>query len=144
MSPNHPIADDSFRSDPQSNRTVVLVGHCGFDSGGLTRVIRHAIPGANVESTHGLEELERYADDRALLLINRIPEGTFGGRDGIALIKHLTERGGDIEAKPRAMLISNYADSQASAEAAGAFPGFGKSEMGTDKARQRLRDALKN
>ncbi|MEM8782687.1 MAG: hypothetical protein AAGE65_07490 [Planctomycetota bacterium] len=130
--------------------TAVLVGHCGFDSGGLTRVLRDALPGVQVESARSLDALERFADAGALLLVNRVPEGNFGGRDGVELIRHLTQRtaesqtepGDDAKAEPSAILISNYADAQAQAEAVGAKPGFGKSEMNTPQARQRLLDAV--
>lgn len=121
---------------------VVLVGHCGFDRGGLTRMVQHAAPGVRIDSARDLDALQRFADQGALLLINRIPEGQFGGLDGIALIQHLGERAANADQAPRAMLISNYAESQAQAEASGAYPGFGKSQMSTATSRQRLLVAM--
>jgi hypothetical protein len=41
------------------------------------------------------------------------------------------------------MLVSNYADAQQAAVAAGALPGFGKRELGTPRVSQLIRDALK-
>jgi hypothetical protein len=40
------------------------------------------------------------------------------------------------------MLVSNYADAQQAAVAAGALPGFGKREIGTPKVKELLRSAL--
>jgi hypothetical protein len=40
------------------------------------------------------------------------------------------------------MLVSNYAEAQAAALAAGAAPGFGKREIGTPKVKELLRSAL--
>ncbi len=40
------------------------------------------------------------------------------------------------------MLISNFQDAQQEAVAAGAFPGFGKSQLYDDSTSERLRDAL--
>ena len=42
----------------------------------------------------------------------------------------------------KVMLVSNYEDAQEAAVSAGALPGFGKREIGTDKVRDLLRDAL--
>jgi hypothetical protein len=40
------------------------------------------------------------------------------------------------------MLVSNHADAQAEAEAAGAKPGFGKAELGSSKSLEALRAIL--
>jgi hypothetical protein len=42
------------------------------------------------------------------------------------------------------MLVSNYADAQAAAVAAGALSGFGKREIGNPKVKQLLENALIN
>ena len=42
----------------------------------------------------------------------------------------------------RTMLVSNYADAQAAAVAAGALEGFGKSEIGSSKMKERLAAAI--
>ncbi len=122
-----------------SSHTAVLVGHCGFDSGGLTRLLQDTFPGIDVAAARSLDALETYADAGALLLINRLPEGAFNNRDGVALIRHLAQRPNALPA--RAVLVSNYADAQADAVAAGASPGFGKSEMHTEQTKARLRHA---
>jgi hypothetical protein len=40
------------------------------------------------------------------------------------------------------MLVSNYAEAQAAAVAAGAVPGFGKREIGQPRVAQLIREAL--
>jgi hypothetical protein len=42
----------------------------------------------------------------------------------------------------KVMLISNYADAQRDAEAAGALPGFGKREIGSKRVTELLQNAL--
>ena len=42
------------------------------------------------------------------------------------------------------MLVSNYPDAQAEAIAAGALPGFGKRELGSERVTKLLREALSN
>lgn len=119
-------------------QTAVLVGHCGFDSAGLTSLIQRALPGASTATARSLSDLEQHADQDAILLVNRIPEGDFSGRDGVALIEYLGKR---CETPPRSLLISHYADAQAAAVAAGALPGFGKAEMHRPEAEQCLQRA---
>lgn len=126
--------------DAPENPTAVLVGHCGFDSGGLTRLLRDAAPGLRVAAAHRTADLEAFADAGATLLINRLPEGDFQGRDGVALIAHLRQR--NPASPARMLLVSNFPDAQAAAVAAGALPGFGKSDLHQPHARQRLLDAL--
>jgi hypothetical protein len=46
--------------------------------------------------------------------------------------------GSDVEPRTRAMLISDVAESQASAEGAGALPGFGKRGVNSEETRRRL------
>jgi hypothetical protein len=121
--------------------TAVLVGHCGFDSGSLTRALRDARADVHVASADSLETVEAAADRGALLLINRVPAGRFDGKDGPALVEHLMQRA-DEAAKPRVMLISDYEDAQEAAVRAGALPGVGKSELGTADAQNKLRTGL--
>jgi hypothetical protein len=57
----------------------------------------------------------------------------------VELVKKLKESHPGV----RTMLVSNFADAQAAAVAAGALEGFGKSEIGSAKMKQRLADAFK-
>jgi two-component system chemotaxis response regulator CheY len=119
----------------EGKKTVVLVGHCGPDSWALKSAIGSAVPGVEILSADTSRELDAVLGRADLLLINRVLDGGFKGLGGIELIQSL--RG-----HPKAMLISNYPDAQEVAEAAGAIPGFGKSEMYAERTRSRLRAAL--
>lgn len=113
---------------------VVLVGHCGPDAFMLKRAVAEAAPGAVVESN--TEESTLWDRPADLLLVNRVLDGWYNDGSGLRIIEEATARG------VRAMLISNYADAQAAAVAAGAAEGFGKSEARSEKARAVIRRAL--
>ena len=115
---------------------VVLVGHCGFDSGSLKRLAREALPDAEVVAVNQQAPLDKLAHGRSLLLINRQLDGRFAAGDSLAMIRRYAA--GDNS--PRMMLISNFADAQADAVAAGALPGFGKNDLGDPGVTQRLRN----
>lgn len=114
---------------PTRERETVfaLVGHCGADSHSLSHVVRRAVPGATVKVIDSETELNRHPG--AVLLINRVLDGTFAAATGVDLIRALAGR----EPRPAMVLISNYADAQDAAVSAGARPGFGKSELGSAK-----------
>ncbi len=113
---------------------VVLVGHCGPDSFMLTHAVRSAVPGAHVSLN--TEEKHLWESPADLLLVNRVLDGWYEDDSGMRLIRQARERG------VPAMLISNFAEAQAEAEQVGASPGFGKSEVRSDKARRAIRSAL--
>ena len=117
--------------------TVVLVGHCGPDSWALKSAVGSAIPGAKIESANRQRELEEVVARADLLLVNRQLDGAFDVDTGAELIRAVRASQG-----PKAMLISNYPEAQAEAEAAGALPGFGKTEMYAAETKRRLRAAL--
>ena len=74
-----------------------------------------------------------------MLLINRVLDGRFSaGGSGIDMIESIAKQD---DASP-VMLISNYEESQQQAEAAGALPGFGKSQVGDPATKQRVIEAL--
>lgn len=118
---------------------VVLVGHCGPDSFLLEHAVRRALPGAKVIRADDESELAAAAQDADLLLINRVLGGSFREDSGVDLIRHRNQSGATV---PPMMLISDYPDAQAAAEAAGAAPGFGKREVYSDRTMQRLRAAV--
>lgn len=116
---------------------VLLVGHCGFDSGGLTRFAQTTLPGARVLRVNDQNTLAKLISETpCLLLINRVLDGSFQVGHGTALIESL----GSTESV--SLLISNYEDAQQAAEQAGAAPGFGKSDLGTPSAIERLQQAV--
>jgi len=118
---------------------VALVGHCGFDSGSLTRFAQDVAPEAEVVRVNDQQSLDTLSSPETLLLINRVLDGRFdAGGSGIDLIKSFAEQ----DQAPATMLVSNYADAQEAAEAAGALPGFGKSQVGDPATRQRVAEAI--
>lgn len=118
---------------------IALVGHCGPDSYMLKSAVKYAVKGAELHMISDESALTRLLDTGpALLLVNRMLDGRFETHEGIELIRKLKA------SHPNAslMLISNFADSQRDAEAAGARPGFGKSEIGSAKMRDALAGAV--
>ncbi|MBB6429056.1 hypothetical protein [Algisphaera agarilytica] len=116
---------------------VALVGHCGFDSSSLTRLAKSALPDAKIVAVNSQSALDEVAHAQSLLLINRVLDGRFDAGSSLAMIQQLAQR----DDSPAMMLVSNYPDAQAEAEAAGALPGFGKSDLGKPETAQRLRNA---
>lgn len=119
-------------------KRIVLVGHCGPDSFALRSAMQSFVPGAVVESADSQEEAEAAAVSSDLLVINRVLDGDFATPSGVELIRTLALQG----VGARLMLVSNFADAQHEAEAAGAVPGFGKRGLYAEDTRRRIREAL--
>lgn len=119
---------------------IISVGNCAFDHGQLVSLLSTVAPRATVRGVDSAEDainaVQRAGDDCRLILINRVFDRTH--QSGIELIQQLSEQG----CTAPIMLISNYADAQQQAVAAGALPGFGKSQMQDPKVAERLRDVL--
>ncbi|MGN6725224.1 MAG: response regulator [Tepidisphaeraceae bacterium] len=121
------------------SRKIALVGHCGPDSYMLRSQVKHAIKDSQVDMITHAAGLERaIAEGVELLLVNRVLDGSFDDQEGVSLIKRIAATHPHVAT----MLISNYPESQQAAEAAGARPGFGKSEVGSAKMRDALLGAL--
>jgi hypothetical protein len=118
---------------------VGLVGHCGFDAPQLERLVQAALPEATVHVINRQNELDEVAGEGCLLLINRVLDGRFDADDSLAMIRTYAEQ----DHGPRTMLISNYADSQDEAVAAGAVRGFGKNALGDPKTAEQIRHAAR-
>lgn len=117
---------------------VVLVGHCGYDAQRLAEAVEQALPGLAVEMVDSAAELADHAGPQALWLVNRVLEGDFDHESGIALIRDMAERADP----PLMMLISDRAEAQEAAVAAGALRGFGKQDLNSRQVRQILRRAV--
>jgi two-component system, chemotaxis family, chemotaxis protein CheY len=118
---------------------VLLVGHCGPDSTYLRMAVKSAaenISLSTAEDNTSLEQALKQGVD--LILFNRELDFGFEPATGVEMIRILKQRYPQL----RMMLISNHADAQAAAVAAGALPGFGKREIGSARVRQLLRDAM--
>ena len=117
---------------------VMLVGHCGPDAIMLKTMVQRALPESSVELVNDHAALDASLARDVVLLVNRELDGSFHtGSGGIDLIRHLNESA----TKAPMLLVSNFKDAQAEAEAAGAMPGFGKSDIYHEDTTQRLRDA---
>jgi len=128
-------------SESENEKTPVsrclLVGHCGPDGWMLKGQVSRWLPDVEVEQVDAMDAVRARASPETLMLVNRVLDGDFGGRSGLALIEALAA----YEHPPRLMLVSNFADAQAEAEKLGAFPGFGKSAIGRPESAQRVRRA---
>lgn len=114
----------------------ILVGHCVPDAIMLKTVVQRAFPGASVETVNDQGALDSTLERDVVLVVNRELDGEFDvGRGGIDLIR---SQAGD---RVPMLLVSNFEDAQAEAEAAGAMPGFGKSNLYDDETTQRLKAA---
>ncbi len=114
---------------------VVLVGHCTADSMFLSRFIRNQLPEASVERVNSDAELDAVITVPAVLLVNRVLDGSFRDTTGMAVVVR-SLAGGSVP-----LLISNYEDAQQQAVEAGAMAGFGKGQLGETQSGERLQQA---
>lgn len=119
---------------------VLLVGHCGSDAMALKHAVeqaagKHAV---HVRTAMHTDDDVLSADGRTLLLVNRELGNVLSKKRGIDLIRELSAK----DDPPPMMLISNFEDAQREAEAAGALPGFGKSQLHDAQTRERLERML--
>lgn len=122
---------------PEESVRVLLVGHCTPDAFALRTALDRFADGARFESANDDDALAA-VQPSDVLLINRRLDGAFAARDGIELIRSLATGAG----APVMVLVSNFADAQAGAEAAGAAPGFGKAAMYAAESGRRLAYAV--
>jgi CheY-like chemotaxis protein len=123
-------------------KRVLSVGQCAADHGSIERTLQRAF-GADVvaadTAAEALTELRGPEPSFALVLVNRVFDADDGS--GLELIRRIKDEG-ELRATP-VMLVSNLADAQAAAEAAGAAPGFGKAELGQPQMLGRVAAILK-
>lgn len=118
---------------------ILSVGQCRMDHGSISRHLRQAF---NAETTaadtadKALDALRSGPFD--LVLINRV--GDRDGLPGADLIRAI--RADPALAETPLMLVSDRPDAQREAETLGARPGFGKSNLRTEDARERLAAVL--
>jgi CheY-like chemotaxis protein len=118
---------------------VLDVGQCQMDHGALRRLIEGKFA-ADVTQAHNAEQAlaQLRSGQFDLVLVNRKLDADYS--DGLEIIKQ-------IKADPdlagvNVMLVTNYAEHQAQAVAAGAAPGFGKAELAAPATLERLRPFL--
>jgi CheY-like chemotaxis protein len=120
-------------------KRVLDIGQCGPDHAAIRRLLSSRF-GAEVVQAHGpndaLEHLRR--GPFALVLINRKLDADYS--DGLEILQAI--KADPTLASVPVMLVSNYADAQATAVEAGAIEGFGKAELGRPETEEKLRAAL--
>jgi len=120
-------------------RRVLNVGQCGFDHGTIARFLNRDFGADVVGAGTSREAVELLRGEKFdLVLVNRVSDAD--GSSGLELIRTL--KADPALAGVPVMLVSNYPDAQEQAEAIGAIPGFGKSEISKTKAQERLRQVL--
>ena len=121
-------------------KVVGLVGHCGADASYLRIAVTGSSPEARVVALHDQHELSTAveSDELDLIMLNRRLDYGFEVSDGVELVRQIKSR----RPQQRVMVISNFPEVQAAAEAAGALPGFGKREIGSAKVQERITAAL--
>lgn len=120
-------------------KRVLDVGNCVPD---------HAAIRGMLESSFGAEVVQAHTADEALaalrtrhfdlVLVNRKLDHDYS--DGLPIIQQI-KQDQELAGVP-CMLITNYADHQQAAIAAGAVCGFGKKELGTVETRAKLASFL--
>ena len=122
-----------------AGRRVLDVGQCDMDHGSISRLLRQEFA-AEVVRVHSADEalagLRGGGFD--LVLVNRVFDHT--GEAGLDLIRRA--KADEATKAVPVMLVSNFADAQAEAVAAGAAPGFGKAALAEPATRQRLGEYL--
>jgi CheY-like chemotaxis protein len=116
-------------------KRVLDVGNCSFDHGSISRLVQREFD-AEVLQAHTTAEALASLSDQAfdLVLVNRKFDSD--SDDGLELIQQI-KQDPRLRATP-VMLISNYEQYQAEAVAAGAEPGFGKSQLADAHTRDHL------
>jgi two-component system, chemotaxis family, chemotaxis protein CheY len=121
-------------------KRVLDVGNCSMDHGAISDLLASRFS-ADVVQAHGpddaLSELRGGKFD--LVLVNRKLDQDQS--DGLEIIKQIKA---DPQLAPTpCMLITNFPEHQATAVAAGAEPGFGKSSLSAPETIERLKQYLK-
>jgi len=122
-----------------ADKVVLSVGQCRPDSAAIGHYLRSNF-GADVVTADTAAAALQLLAERSfqLVLLNRILDAD--GSEGMQILHEIRrqERWQELPV----MLVSNYAEWQQKAVAAGALPGFGKAELNRPETRQRVADAL--
>jgi len=120
-------------------KTVLSIGNCRYDHGRLASLLSEHFHAELVYARHAEEALEKLRSQHFdLVLVNRILHRN--GQPGLDVIRRLKAES-DLAAMP-VMLLSNHADYQQQALAAGAEPGFGKEQLDEPELIEELRPYL--
>jgi two-component system chemotaxis response regulator CheY len=122
-----------------SAKRVLSVGQCAADHWSISRTLKSAFGAEAIGAGGAAEALGRLREGPfALVLVNRLldPDGS----PGLEVVRQV-KADPELSGVP-VMLVSNYADAQAEAVAAGAAPGFGKADIGRPGLLEQLRPFL--
>lgn len=116
-------------------KRVLDVGNCGFDHGSIARLLEREFHAEAVAAHDSHEALQEVRSGRySLVLVNRVLDSD--GSSGLDLIETLKSDPATKDVP--VMMITNYAEHQAKAVAAGAEEGFGKSTLHEPETIERL------
>src|SRR5689334_6367784 len=119
---------------------VLNVGQCSMDHAAITRLITSNFEADVAEADSAKEAINALRmQSYDLVLVNRKLDRDYS--DGLEIIKQIKS---DPElASVPCMLVTNYEDHQQTAIAAGAVPGFGKSQYRDPQTLEKLSTFLK-
>jgi CheY-like chemotaxis protein len=122
-----------------STRRVLSVGQCTADHGRISSTLHATFAAEVVGADTAAEALDRLRQEAfSLVLVNRVFDAD--SDSGVAFIRQM--KADPAAAGTPVMLVSNYADAQAEAAAAGAEPGFGKAALRAPETVARLKPHL--
>lgn len=120
-------------------KRLLDVGNCAFDHGSISSLVEHNFP-VEIDRAHGLDDaltaLRQQAYD--LVLVNRKMDQD--GSDGLEIIRQI-KQDPQLTTVP-VMLLSNFAEYQQEAIAAGAESGFGKRDLASNETLEKLKKFL--
>jgi len=116
-------------------KTVLDVGNCRSDHAWIAATLKSHFDVEVLRAATAQEAIQAM-DSRSidLVLVNRRIDGD--GSEGIELVRRLKQS--PSSAATPVMLISNYAEAQAAAIAAGAEQGFGKDDLDSPETVRKL------
>lgn len=123
----------------KKNPRVLDVGNCGHDHGQISGMLERNFGATTLVAYTATAALEKLAQEHFdLVLINRKLDHDYS--DGMEIVKRIKQ---DPQlAHLPVMLVTNYAEHQEAAVSEGALYGFGKQELGSPVARERLAAVL--
>jgi len=117
-------------------KRVLNVGQCSFDHAAISRMITRSFQAEVLEADDAQQTLKALKQDKFdLVLVNRKLDKDYS--DGLDIIKQI-KSDPQLAGTP-CMLVTNYAEHQQLAIAAGAEPGFGKMQYGEPETIERLK-----
>lgn len=122
-------------------KQVLMLGNCVPDHAAIRRMITQNFSAELLQTHHAEDTLELLRKQPVdLVLVNRKLDADYS--DGLAVIEQMTKSDAQL-AKIPVMLVTNYADHQQQAVAAGAEWGFGKLALGDRETLDRLHKFLR-